>query len=179
MDEKTRYQVAIHESGHAFIYIHLGHTFKYVDISLVDNPRRFGGISGGKPIISQNDLDNFIHIRLSQPEDNRIGNIIANLITIYLAGYESERIFEVYNPENDTELNSLDYSRAYSLADAVSTRNSSSDAHVVLDDSRELLTCIVIENKSIIEKFASELLKYNEVRFELLKEIYTSNFRCN
>ncbi|MEK0337179.1 MAG: hypothetical protein QQN41_07085 [Nitrosopumilus sp.] len=171
MDDKTKYQTAIHESGHVFMFIYLGHTFTAVDITLTENRSRYGRVSGGKPTIEWDELINFINTEIPIEEEKKMRNSIYNLIMICLAGYETERVFEIYNPDKDNEFVSFDYSKVWDLAQAISIRYDKSDTMTVVDHSRKELRNILLENKLMLEKITNVLMKSDKVSFDILKEL--------
>jgi len=174
LDNNTKFQTAVHESGHIFMFIYLGHTFSHVTISQSENLNYYGRISGGNPIIEDDELQNFIKRNFSKEKDRLVRNIMNNLISIFLAGYETEKLFQVYSPDIDNEFKSFDYNKAWELAQAISVRNSSSSTMEVVDRSRKELRSVLLENQSILKRIANELVKFDIMNYDVLKGLVFS-----
>lgn len=168
-DKYSTYRTAIHEAAHAFMYIHLGHTFNFVDIIPNDSGSRFGRISDGRPTVCHRDTINLVEKSLEPEEDNQLETTIENLIFIYLAGYESEKVFNVYDPSLDNEIESDDFTNASALVDILATRNGLVDRMKLIGQYRTKTQRIIEKNRLVIERIANKLVESVKISF---KEVY-------
>jgi len=170
LDNKTKFQTAVHESGHAFMFIYLGHAFSTVTVLHSEKRNYFGRISGGSPTIKDSELQKFIRHTIPKDEDIVVKNKIYNIIKIFLAGYEAEKIFKVYSPDMDNEFHSYDYKKAWTLAQAISVRNTGTNTKEVLDRFRIESRSVLLENQSILKRIVNELMKFEKLNYDVLKD---------
>lgn len=171
LDNGILFQTAVHEAGHAIMYIFLGHSFETIHIRPNESRSRLGKLEGGKPTISDDELLNFSTNELPLEERNKLRSLISNLLKIFLAGYEAERICCSSNQEIIGEFKSLDYANASRFALAISCESSEFDQMEVINRSRNDLRTILIQHQSKLKLIADELLRAKELNFDDVKHL--------